>query len=660
MIVKHDTNLERLLSGQINYFYLLSQEIVFLSKMDEEDDDVPQNAEKLSLMVSDLTRRLRNAQHTIEAERNIARNALMQAELYRLQLGEVTKLLRLESAKAFNLEQKALQHTEGSRFESNKQKAAKLHEQLRIAELDHMMTGNKREPLKLTKLRKRVQSLEEEQDSQKVFLQELTEIDGLSEALLTAAQMGELEECGRLLRCGAWTNFVDSAGFMALHYAARNGHYDVAKLLIEFGADPTSYLTGQSPLVIAASNGHISIIKLLLEFGANLEDSGMAGCPATIAALLSGQYDTLEFLLNVGASVHSIDANENSLLHLATRIKGSSCPQLISFLTERGADTERVNRNGHSPLQMALHEKNKIAFYALGGKDIDSECNTFLDTGTTNQESKSGKLSQQFEGGGGKGREGGAMRSSQQRSTGLADSSEGNSIHVDRGSMARSNRKPPQGNTESQQQQQQQRRPVGGPMSKTAPAAVSGSGSTAARHGRTAGGTAQGAAAASPSHVDTYLHSSSSSARGSLSKKQLAAPGNANTGGGRGKGSGGTGGSGIGADPPNRNKLTGSRSSGELPSVAHSILQQQQQQQQQQQHEAERAAAAASSSPIVEEAEGVVFGSALSTIKEGSQGSIDQSGDARNDIPFAHTSSGLLDSQSVISGITFEPSGSNA
>ena len=55
-----------------------------------------------------------------------------------------------------------------------------------------------------------------------------------------------------------------------IHDAARNGHTDTVKLLLERGATKdvkTSY--GKTPIHLAAENGHTDTVKLLLSAGAN-------------------------------------------------------------------------------------------------------------------------------------------------------------------------------------------------------------------------------------------------------------------------------------------------------------------------------------------------------------------------------------------------------
>lgn len=320
---------------------------------------------RLQLQVSDLTRRLQNAQHTIETEKAVAKNAETESSLLKQQLKEMAHSLRLETTKNMIAERKKKHQEEAVRYENNKLRAAKLHEELRMAEIDHAITRQKKEPLKLVKLRQRVHGIELAQDSQKKLLQQFAESEELCASLFTAAQMGITEDCIQCIEKGAIVNQHDAVGFLPLHYAIANGHYEIVKILLENGSDCSSYLTGQSPIVLAATNGYVSIIQLLVDFGANLEDKGVGGCPGIIAALVATYYDCMEYMVGIGADINSSDLEENTALHVATKLP--NCTKLIHLLLQLGSRTDKINKYGHTPLEMALYIGNKEAIDALGG-----------------------------------------------------------------------------------------------------------------------------------------------------------------------------------------------------------------------------------------------------------------------------------------------------
>jgi ankyrin repeat protein len=78
-----------------------------------------------------------------------------------------------------------------------------------------------------------------------------------------------------------------SGGFSALHFAARQGHTDVVKALVEAGADVNQLNPGDqsTALLVATVNGHFDIGQYLLDKGADpnlASENGVAPLYATI------------------------------------------------------------------------------------------------------------------------------------------------------------------------------------------------------------------------------------------------------------------------------------------------------------------------------------------------------------------------------------------
>ena len=60
--------------------------------------------------------------------------------------------------------------------------------------------------------------------------------------------------------------------------AARHGHLEVVRFLVESGANKDQCLTnnGATPLFVAARHGHLEVVRFLVESGAN-NDQGATG-----------------------------------------------------------------------------------------------------------------------------------------------------------------------------------------------------------------------------------------------------------------------------------------------------------------------------------------------------------------------------------------------
>jgi len=75
-------------------------------------------------------------------------------------------------------------------------------------------------------------------------------------------------------------------GMTALHYAAREGHLETARALVDAGVD-LNIVNGDkfTPLVMAITNGHFELAKYLLDHGADPKPASLSGMTALYAAV---------------------------------------------------------------------------------------------------------------------------------------------------------------------------------------------------------------------------------------------------------------------------------------------------------------------------------------------------------------------------------------
>jgi ankyrin repeat protein len=92
------------------------------------------------------------------------------------------------------------------------------------------------------------------------------------EELHFAAEDGNLAEVTRLLNEGHSPNVFDELGKTPLHYAAARGHLDVMRLLLASGADVNARderVIGDTVLRAVASNCTFDVAKVLVDAGAD-------------------------------------------------------------------------------------------------------------------------------------------------------------------------------------------------------------------------------------------------------------------------------------------------------------------------------------------------------------------------------------------------------
>ncbi len=171
--------------------------------------------------------------------------------------------------------------------------------------------------------------------------------------LIEFAAAGDLEVVDLLIQAEIPISGRDSYGSTALMAAAEAGEVDVAKYLIDRGADPNLGARGswETPLMLATVRNREEMVRLLIDSGASVgfrdQDSGVT--PLMMAAVEGHRVISAE-LIAAGADVGTTDQTGWTALHHAVR-KGHS--RLATALVEAGADPQHQDQDGFTPLSLA-------------------------------------------------------------------------------------------------------------------------------------------------------------------------------------------------------------------------------------------------------------------------------------------------------------------
>lgn len=148
------------------------------------------------------------------------------------------------------------------------------------------------------------------------------------------------------------------------------GHWlDVAKLLIEHGADVNIALEDDTPIGFAALMGEKELVRALLAKGANINGAENAYETPLHAAIAEKHRDTAEFLVNSGADVNAWNRSRRTPLHFVAHYMDD--PELVELMISRGANVNAKDKNGATPLSFAAKARNKKTAKVLrsrGGK----------------------------------------------------------------------------------------------------------------------------------------------------------------------------------------------------------------------------------------------------------------------------------------------------
>lgn len=175
--------------------------------------------------------------------------------------------------------------------------------------------------------------------------------------LMTAARTGNVGTVKLLLAKGADVNAKESARSQtALMWAVAEKHPEVARLLIDHGADIQAHSTsGFTPLLFAAQQGDLDSARMLLEAGANVNEAAPEEGSALIVATYSGHEALALFLVEKGANPNAVDAYGITAMHYAllkglARVSGvrpisgagylyrPNMPELVKTLLAHGAN----------------------------------------------------------------------------------------------------------------------------------------------------------------------------------------------------------------------------------------------------------------------------------------------------------------------------------
>jgi ankyrin repeat protein len=171
--------------------------------------------------------------------------------------------------------------------------------------------------------------------------------------IFKASRFGYLLCVKKLIERGADPNVRDYLGYTPLHFAAYEGHAEVARLLLNHGADPNAKtISGETPLHLAVmhTSMYCDVVQVLLERGADPNAKSSTGFTPLHLAAFRGNRCAVELLLKYGADPNARDKDGDTPLHESLSWFGGEKTALI--LAEV-ADINAVNSKGQTPLHLA-------------------------------------------------------------------------------------------------------------------------------------------------------------------------------------------------------------------------------------------------------------------------------------------------------------------
>lgn len=187
-------------------------------------------------------------------------------------------------------------------------------------------------------------------------------------ALCLAVSEGHFQIASLLLNQGADVNLIDREGYTALHNVYINLHtflgnermtFAMTKLLFEFGSkvgdiDPQ----GRTELHMAAQSSSVKLVQQLLDYGSKVNAIDIEGCTPLMRAIKFSRRPDLvvRLLLDNDANIAVKDKLGRSALHYSAGLKGNR--KISQVLIHKGADIHAVDIHGNTALHLAANNRN--------------------------------------------------------------------------------------------------------------------------------------------------------------------------------------------------------------------------------------------------------------------------------------------------------------
>jgi len=177
---------------------------------------------------------------------------------------------------------------------------------------------------------------------------------GRETPLACAARDGHGDVADLLISRGAALDAKDAWGHTPLHEAAGAGASEVVRLLLSKGANVNAGAgVSETPLYVAAIEGRVDTARLLLSSGANVNARAIDSTTPLHMAAWAGHTDLARVLLSKAARVNAKDDSQETPLHYAA---ATGQTEVAQVLLSAGASVNAKSKWGDTPLYVAASE----------------------------------------------------------------------------------------------------------------------------------------------------------------------------------------------------------------------------------------------------------------------------------------------------------------
>ncbi|KAI9909064.1 hypothetical protein PsorP6_014956 [Peronosclerospora sorghi] len=208
------------------------------------------------------------------------------------------------------------------------------------------------------------------------------------EMFFRAVEEGDTEQVKRSWLRGLEVNVTDEVGRTALHVAVEKGQVDVIELLLSAGvAINVVDANGRSPISIAHETQQVVILDMLRTHQKKILGKDQSKRTShedeqrnvlAYQAIKQGNLETFKQLVPEKVCPDTEDYDQRTLLHVAS---AENQFEIAKYLVECGANVNRLDRWGSSPLSDAIYfAHNELATFLMANHASESGFQTTVAT----------------------------------------------------------------------------------------------------------------------------------------------------------------------------------------------------------------------------------------------------------------------------------------
>ena len=194
--------------------------------------------------------------------------------------------------------------------------------------------------------------------------------------LLMAGIWGRIEIFDILLEAGADLSATSTLGNNAIHWAAIQSRIPLIQRNLDAGVDIDLASSSAKPAEIAAYRVAATDVDGNFSGRSNSLKFKEDGCTPLHFAVLEGHAETMEWLIDKGASVPKRNTHGATIVHLAAApFEGENAEVFNRVMALAPGDLNAVDDDGLTPLDYAMHSNNNATVEIL--KDAGAVCDIY-------------------------------------------------------------------------------------------------------------------------------------------------------------------------------------------------------------------------------------------------------------------------------------------